>query len=644
MSITIGSRFGSYEITALLGRGGMGEVYRSRDTRLKRDVAIKILSAEFSQDSERVRRFQQEAEALAALNHPHIAQIYGIEQESNMRALVLEFVEGEDLAQRLKRGPIPLDEAISIAKQIVAALEATHEHGLIHRDLKPANIKIRPDGTVKVLDFGLAKASDLSSSTSSPSSDVLTNSPTLVTGAGIIIGTAAYMSPEQAKGRLADKRSDIWAFGCVLFEMLSGTRPFLSGENVSVTEVLASIMRDEPAWNSLPETTPGNIRRLLRRCLAKDPGARLRDIGDAALELNESREPFVDVAKPAASSKSGGRLRLLIPVAALVLGAILAGIYLKRTTTAPAPPATRLMITPSGPTALTITGGGRDLAISHDGKRVVYVGGNGHALFVRELDRLDSVQIYQGGQPYNPFFSPDGKWVAFNDGISAFRKVPAGGGPAELICRITLPGLRASWGVDGTIVFSTGPLQRVPATGGTPQQLTAPDSNAGEANYNDPEWLPDGKLQVRGSPAALDEPIYTPTFSDTPDFDVSENGTLVYIRDDVQVAARLPVWVNRDGREEAIALPVRAYTYPSIAPDGKQAAFDIRDQENDTWIWDFSRGTLRRLTFDPGYNQSVVWTPDSKRIVNTLGGLIWKQADGSGATEELLKPGGGAFS
>ena len=282
----IGTQIGVYRIVSRLGAGGMGEVYRARDTRLNRDVALKILPDAFATDPDRLARFQREATTLASLNHPNIAHIYGLEESNGVRALVMELVEGEDLSQRIARGPIPIDEALPIAKQIAEALEAAHERGIIHRDLKPANIKITPDGAVKVLDFGLAKLAHVGA-TAVPS-DVTAaptiTSPAMMTGVGVLLGTAAYMSPEQAKGREADKRSDIWAFGCVLYEMLTGKRPF-DGEDVSDT--LANVLKGEPAWNAIPSVTPVSVHRLLSRCLQKDPKRRLQAIGEARVQLED---------------------------------------------------------------------------------------------------------------------------------------------------------------------------------------------------------------------------------------------------------------------------------------------------------------------------------------------------------------------
>ena len=329
MSLTPGKRLGVYDITAQIGEGGMGHVYRATDTRLKRQVALKVLPDSFANDPDRLDRFQREAQVLASLNHPNIAHIHGLEDSGGVRALVMELVEGEDLAERLARGPIPIDEALPLAKQIAEALEAAHEQGIIHRDLKPANIKVREDGTVKVLDFGLAKAMDPDPS-SSPA-PALANSPTItspaaMTAAGIILGTAAYMSPEQARGKVVDKRTDLWAFGCLLYEMLTGLRPF-GGDDV--TDTIAAVVRADPDWSRLPADTPAAIRRLLRRCLEKERGRRLADAADARLELDEALHPTAGdasadpVGQPASRAARTGWQRALPWVSTGVLAAVL---------------------------------------------------------------------------------------------------------------------------------------------------------------------------------------------------------------------------------------------------------------------------------------------------------------------------------
>ena len=372
MALTSGTRLGVYEVIASIGAGGMGEVFRARDTKLNRDVALKVLPDSFASDPDRLARFTREAQTLAALNHPNIAHIHGFEESGGVRAIVMELVEGDDLSQRIARGAIPLDEALPIAKQIADALEAAHEQGIIHRDLKPANIKLRSDGTVKVLDFGLAKALEPPSAASAnvTASPTIT-SPAAMTGVGMILGTAAYMAPEQAKGRPADKRADIWAFGCVLYEMVTGRRAF-SGEDVA--ETLAHILTKEPDWTALPASTPAPIRRLLRRCLEKDRRRRLADAADARLEMDEALASSGDASAMSLPMQKAAWVRAL-PWA--VVGLLGAGLALVLVLWAPwrqtAPlGVTRTTITYSGAAALTLSGFGRDIALSPDGRRLVY--------------------------------------------------------------------------------------------------------------------------------------------------------------------------------------------------------------------------------------------------------------------------------
>jgi eukaryotic-like serine/threonine-protein kinase len=407
MSLSVGSPLRRYEILSALGAGGMGEVYRARDTKLDREVAIKVLPEQFIADPERVARFQREAKTLAALNHPHIGGIYGLEDADGVRALVLELVEGPTLADRIAQGPIPLDEALPIAQQVAEALEAAHEAGIIHRDLKPANIKLRPDGTVKVLDFGLAKALEpMSAASANVNASPTITAPAMMTGIGMILGTAAYMSPEQAKGRPADKRSDVWAFGCVLYEMLTGRRPF-AGEDVA--DVMVAVLSKEPDWTAIPARVPGSIRTLIRRCLEKDRRKRIADIAAALFALDE----------PANFGGSATVLprwppwrRVVMPVAAaLVTSTVVgAGVWVATRPAERVPPrVSRLTLAPWGAAALTVGGSNdRDLAITPDGSRVVYVGNNGTQLLVRALDALEPVVVFTGG-PRGLFVSPDGQ-------------------------------------------------------------------------------------------------------------------------------------------------------------------------------------------------------------------------------------------
>jgi serine/threonine protein kinase/WD40 repeat protein len=502
-----GTKLGPYEILSALGAGGMGEVYKAHDTTLGRDVAIKVLPDVFANDPERLARFEREAKTLASLNHPHIAQIYGVEESNGVRALVMELVEGPTLADRIAAGPIPLSETLPIAKQIAEALEAAHERGIIHRDLKPANIKVRDDGTVKVLDFGLAKALVGEAAGTGPGAAALANSPTvtspaMMTGVGVMLGTAAYMAPEQAKGRAADKRSDIWAFGCVLYEMLAGTRAF---EGEDVADTLATVLKSDPHWGALPADMPPSIRRLLQRCLAKDRNARIPDIALARFAIEDviSGAPDEAVATPLAMPR-----RRIIAAASV---ALVAGLVIAATATwavtrplpQPPPQLMRFTVAPAGTLPLLISSPWRDLAVSPDGTHLVYGTGTPPAdvgLWVRAIDQLDAVQLRGLTAPLSPFISPDSQWIGFDSfsvNIHTLMRVSMTGGPPIPICR--LPGaLRgASWGPNDTIVFATTDpmtgLLSVPAGGGEPKVLTTPDGKQGEVGHVLPSVLPSGQ-------------------------------------------------------------------------------------------------------------------------------------------------------
>ena len=505
MALTAGVRLGPYEIVSPIGAGGMGEVYRARDTKLGRDVALKVLPASFTNDPERVARFKREAQVLASLNHPHIAQIYGLEEANGTQFLVLELVDGESLDKRIAGGRIPVDEALSIAKQIAEALDAAHEKGIIHRDLKPANIALTTDGQVKVLDFGLAKAVEATNG----SIDAM-NSPTItspmMTGVGVILGTAAYMSPEQAKGRAADKRSDVWAFGCVLYEMLAGRRAFNSDD---ITETLAFIITKEPDWTALPTNTPAPVRTLIRRCTAKDRKERLADIADARLEIaytmtisieNDSRSEPAQGRKHAAWTSIGfaralAALFLLTSVA--LAGAV---VYLRR----PAPPAAvlRFTVAPPAKTAYNLPGAGPPSSvgfnsgtISPDGRWLVLslVDTTGKLLlWVRPVDSLVAQPLAGTENATLPFWSPDSRWIAFF-ADAKLKKIAVAGGPPLTVCNAEDAARGGTWNRDGVIVFApaSGPLSRVAAAGGDAIVVTT--LQKGETAHRRPSFLPDGR-------------------------------------------------------------------------------------------------------------------------------------------------------
>ena len=493
MTIGAGVQFGPYQILSALGAGGMGEVYRARDATLNRDVALKVLPELFALDRDRLARFKREAQVLASLNHPNIAAIYGFEESTGVQALVLELVEGSTLADRIAHGPISVEDALPIARQIAEALEAAHEQGIVHRDLKPANIKVRPDGTVKVLDFGLAKALEPAGMTSG---DVM-SSPTITSPAmtqlGMILGTAAYMSPEQAKGRQADKRSDVWAFGAVLYEMLSGQRAF-KGDDVSDT--LAAVLRQDIDWNALPASTPAPIRRLMARCLDRDVRRRLRDIGEARIVMDDPAA--LTGGNPAsvptaALPPSRPIWRRAIPV---VLSILVTGVLAATAAWSfkPSPPlhVTRFLFTP--PDGQPFTGlARRVIDISPDGTQIVYAA-NGR-LYLRLMSEqnaraIPGTDIYQAVT--NPVYSPDGRSVAFHaTSDQTIKKIAVTGGAAVTLCTAAMP-YGMSWGSNG-IVFSQGTqgIKLVSAEGGTPPDVLVPPKD-GEIPAS-PQMLPGGR-------------------------------------------------------------------------------------------------------------------------------------------------------
>ena len=701
MALKAGTKLGVYEVTAQIGAGGMGEVYRARDTSLDRDVAIKVLPDAFATDTERLARFEREAKVLASLNHPNIAAIYGLEKSGETPALVLELVEGPTLQDRIAKGPIPLDEALPIARQIAEALEAAHEQGIIHRDLKPANVKVKDDGTVKVLDFGLAKAlqpdlSDLDAA----------NSPTMTmtaaaTKMGVIMGTAAYMAPEQAKGRQVDKRVDIWAFGVVLYEMLTGRQAF-GGTDIS--ETLASVLKTDLNLDGLPADTPRALRRALSRCIQKDRSHRSRDIGDVRLDLDEALAAPVEETVEAAAIAQPALWQRPMSVAAIVLAAIVVTALAVWTLTRPAPaPVTRMSIVLPRTQVLTSTGR-RGVAISPMGTHVVYVANR--QLYLRALDELEA-QPLTGTEASNartPFFSPDGQWIGFFSG-RVLKKVALSGGAAVTLTEADSP-YGASWGADDTILFGQGGqgILRVAGAGGTPDVLVSVESPnlahqpqmlpGGEAvlytlggfglwdaaqivveqvatgertvlveGGSDARYLPTGhlvyalggtllavpfdvdRLMVTGGPVPLVEGVSRARAGTTgaAHADIARTGALVYLPSGATGGVvRTLVWVDRDGIEEALGAPPRAYALPRLSPDGTRVALDVGDDEDDVWVWDLTRETLTRLTFAAERDGYPVWTPDGQRVVFEShrageGNLFAKSADGTGAVEHLTE-------
>jgi serine/threonine protein kinase/Tol biopolymer transport system component len=676
MSIAAGTRLGSYEVVAQIGAGGMGEVYRAHDTKLARDVAIKVLPANVVNDPERLSRFQREARMLAALNHPNIATIYGLEQFDGVVCLVMELVPGETLAERVKAGPLPLEEALKIAVQIAEALEAAHEKSLIHRDLKPANVKVTPEGKVKVLDFGLAKAFEGDSAT-----EDMSNSPTLSRAAtmqGVILGTAAYMSPEQARGKACDRRTDIWAFGCVLYELLTARQAF-QGE--TPTEILAAVLRGEPDWQALPETTPLSIRTLLRRCLQKETSKRARDAGDVRIEIEESlAAPVTAEADKAAKGVPWLERRALIPsVGALLIGAAIAAFAVWNLKPSPSPqPVIRTVINLPPGQQLAGLDSGPAIGLSPDGSHLVYVARQGglQQLYLRAMDSLESKAIPGTEGAVNPFFSPDGQWLGFFAG-GKLMKVSANGGAAIALGEASLP-VGASWGNQGTIAFapsSVATIQQVPDAGGGARVLTHIEK--GENSNRWPEFLPGSRallftagtaaanwinsrvavrsagtgeqrilipgathphyalsghlvyaqgvslvavpfdpqrLAVTGTAVPVVEGVLQSPVTGAAQYSFSATGSLVYVSGSVQSAQSRLVWVHRDGTEQTLDAPAHSYFNPRVSPNGREVAVTVTDKEAQIWLYDLLRETLTRLTFVGNVNNSPVWTPDGKRI------------------------------
>jgi Tol biopolymer transport system component len=674
--ISAGTRFGPYEVLSPLGAGGMGEVYRARDSRLRRDVAIKILPASFAEDPDRLARFQREAQVLAALNHPEIAAIYGLEEKDGIQALVLELVPGETLAERLARGPIPLDEALEVARQMADALAAAHEKGIVHRDLKPANVKCTREGKVKLLDFGLARAL----ATELASGD-LSTSPTVTAPAtkeGVVLGTAAYMSPEQARGKGVDRRADIWAWGCVLYEMLAGGRTF-AGESISDT--LAAVLTREPDWSALPAETPASVVRVLKRCLDRDVRTRFHDVADARIELDESPEPST-VTAPAVPPKMGRRAAPWL--AAVLLGAAAAAGWWRTLRKPASPPASlaRLAVPLAEADRIPFD----DMPVfdlSRDGRQLVYVSdrGEGRRLYLRGMDRTEAKTIVGTDGAFTPFFSPDGRSIGFFAG-GKLKKVSTDGGVPVALGDAASP-RGGVWLADDTIVFApelTSGLKRIAARGGPAEVLTNPDAAKGERTHRWPALLPGGALlfaigtlehpdnfddarvacldpgtrrirvllenasmaryvadsrlvlvragslaavafdsdrrEVRGEPVTLSERAAGDRSSGISYWSVTPDGTLVYLAASVGVGERSLVLTDRKGEARPLPLPVHPYHFPRFSPDGKRLAVSIgsgRNLDDDIWICDIAAGTLTRLTFG---NTGVhpVWSPDGKRV------------------------------
>jgi Tol biopolymer transport system component/tRNA A-37 threonylcarbamoyl transferase component Bud32 len=691
MSLPPGTRLGPYEVVATLGAGGMGVVYRARDSKLNRDVAIKLLPDAFAGDAERAARFAREARLLASLNHPHIASIFGLEESGGRHLLIMELVEGLTLADRIAEGRIPLNEALAIARQIAEAIEAAHEQGIIHRDLKPANIKIRPDATVKVLDFGLAKATGGDSGLETQGTTVTGG----ITRAGMILGTPAYMSPEQARGKAVDKRSDVWAFGCVLYEMLTG-RPAFAGDTASDT--IAAILDREPDWQRLPASIPPDILRLTQRCLEKHPKNRLHDIADARLEIDDALSGRA-LTVPMTGKPAGARRARWAAIA--LLGAIAGGLMawsLRPADPEPAKPVARFVIPLASGDPILVDPGTSPtaIALSPDGAYLAYIAGRrgSFQLFLRALSEPEAKPIASGGT--DPFFSPDSQWLGFSaDG--KLKKVSVRGGQPITLC--DAPGSRgASWGEDAAIVFAplsrTG-LSRVAAAGGVPQLLTTLDSSRQETSHRSPWLLPGSKavlyiaegtnrqntlmalsfetnerrvliedavmpryltsghlvfVQKGTLMAVAFDPVRfemtgtpVPVLERVQRFGTSESGLLAYTLTDAASSSSTLVWVNRQGLETALAVPPQDYQHPKLSPDGQRVLVEVDPNlGRNLWLQDASGSTLTPVTFG-GANLWPVWTPDGRYITygsnrpGTSWDIFWKPTDGSGNEVALVQ-------
>lgn len=671
----IGRRLGVYEVQALVGTGGMGVVYQATDSRLGRPVAIKVLNDVGLKDANRLGRFEREARVLAALNHSNIAAIHGFEQVGDLSFLVLEYVPGETLAEQVARGPLPMKEAVDIARQVAEALEVAHQNNIVHRDLKPANLKITPAGQVKVLDFGLAKGLDGKSGAGEADAATATNAGNL-TQPGLIMGTVAYMSPEQASGKAVDGRTDIWALGCVMFEMVTGRRAF-GGD--STQEILIQVLDREPDWSALPADTPENMRRLLRRCLVKDPRRRLHHAGDARLELEEALAGGVSgsIPAPIAPDRRAARLALVGIAAGLVLGVAGAGVWLwQRSPTAVASQIVRFAI--DLPAASPVRPGyGVDLTFSRDSKTLLYpVDAVIHA---RRLDEADGKPLAAAAGLRNPIYSPDSKWLLMPDYVKrALVKVPLSGGAPVPIAPVDMF-FRGHWATDGSMYVTNrliGGIIRVQAGGGTEPVTQIDESkqershryaallpgekaliftvaSANEDSYDDAridvidlatkkrKTLVHGGTYARYSPSghvvfARDGSLYAVAFDErtldvsgtplkvldgvlmsantgTAYFDISPNGDLAYAVGPAENGERTFHWVDRRGRSTPLPLAPRSYLNPRLSPDGKLLAVEVEGPNHDFYTYDFDREVMSKITND-GTSHAPIWSPDGRRI------------------------------
>ncbi|HJU41380.1 MAG TPA: protein kinase [Vicinamibacterales bacterium] len=695
MTLATGTRLGPYEILSALGAGGMGEVYRAHDARLGRDVAIKVLPKPFTSDPERLARFEREARALAALSHPNIATIHGVEDSGNVPALVMELVAGPTLtekiaeASRRSRPGLPVSEAVRIAGLIAQALDAAHEKGIIHRDLKPANIKVTPDGAVKVLDFGLAKLTSTGDSTGAAGMD-----PT-ITGAGTrdgrILGTAAYMSPEQARGHAVDKRTDLWAFGCVLYEMLTGRAAFA---RATVADTLAAVVERDPDWNALPQDVPVGVARVVKLCLQKDVRHRIRDVGDVQILLADAAGTPVGSTAPRANMRIW---QIGIAIALIALSSAATALWMRARM--PNLDESRSVIKTTAILGvgeqLDTLNSSQPLALSPDGRRLVYAARRDGAvrLYLRELSGFDAKPLQGTEGASYPFFSPDSAWVAFlADG--KLKRQSIANASTVTICDFPMRARGGTWGADGTIVIA-GPdgLSRVPSSGGTPTRLG--NTIAGDASYrvtwphflpdgrtllatvsqrgqgeslisvslqtgasqtigrgSQPQYLPSGhlvfhaphvregelqavgfdvdRLAFRGEPVSVLDGVFRSENGGGAHFAVAPGGDLVFGRGGY---ARTVVRVDRYGRRTRLLDEQRGYRIPRISPDGRRLLVAIDPRPSQLWVFDLGRRTGIQIANALG----SAWTPDSQRVTFAERGEIhWRRADGGAPAERLF--------
>jgi len=683
MALTSGTKLGPYEIRSPLGAGGMGEVYRAADSKLGRDIALKVILPEFARNTRLMARFQREAQVLASLNHPSIASIYGLEDSGSMRALVMELVEGPTLADRIKEGAIPVEEALPIAKQIAEALEYAHEHGIVHRDLKPANIKVTHDGKVKVLDFGLAKALQ-----GEIAPRDISNSPTVsfeATKAGIILGTAAYMSPEQAKGKAVDRRADIWSFGVVLFEILTGRQMYV-GE--TATDIMAAVVRAEPDWSVLPKNLPPRVHELLQRCLVKDDQRRLRDIGEARLVLEDGMKAAPEAASAAPPKPQWSALPWAITAVAIAVAAWTSS---HRTGSGAASGSAMHFEIAYPRNVEPITGLQGGFAISPDGQSVAMIGVREGVRrpYIRRLDRPEATEISDTENVNAAYFSPDSKSVAFALGSGLIIRMSLSDQQRTVLAHGADLSSGVAW-VSTDIVYNHGgALWSVPANGGTPRQLTTLDASRREVLHSDPAVLPGGRVVLfssltsdagteRVEAVSLDgqkrtvvmehavTPVWSPTGhllfgrdgavwavpfdenrvttrgtavpvilagvvctvrSGSLGFQLSSIGDLVFVPADFD--SKRVVSVGRDGSELALNLPLDRYGAPRISPDGRRLLVEREGSVIETL--DMLRGTHSKLAAPAMGTSFATWTSDGEGVVFRRFNLpFWTAANGSG--------------